>query len=90
MAISNRLIPLHEIAALRSRPEGWRRHPEEVLLGCNDVNFELIRGSVNIAPVSCTQVKGQIEPTCFADPGAQEDPDGKIVSAAGIRPDNAG
>ena len=21
---------------LRSRPEGWRRHPEEVLLGCND------------------------------------------------------
>ena len=25
-----------EIVALRSRPEGWRSHPEEVLLGCND------------------------------------------------------
>jgi len=36
VAISNRLIPLHEIAALRSRPEGWQSHPEEVLLGCND------------------------------------------------------
>ncbi len=35
-AISNLLIPLYEIAALRSRPEGWLSHPEEVLLGCND------------------------------------------------------
>jgi len=33
------LIPLHEIATLRSRPEGWQSHPEEVLLGCNDGDF---------------------------------------------------
>ena len=25
-----------EIASLHSRPEGWRSHPEEVPLGCND------------------------------------------------------
>jgi len=36
-AISRCLVLNYEIAALRSRPEGWHSHPEEVLLGCNDM-----------------------------------------------------
>jgi len=32
-------ISLLEIAALRSHSEGWRRHPEEVRLACNDALF---------------------------------------------------
>ncbi len=45
-AISKWLILNDEIAALRSRPEGWLSHPEEVLLGCNDKDISHIRGSL--------------------------------------------
>ena len=40
--------------------------------------------------MSCTQVRGQVEPTYFSGPGDEEDPGDKIVSAAGTHPDNAG